>query len=101
MPVLNRVFTEEEITDIMCFGVVCDEDSDEPIFKRVHEQYLDSDSEKDSVTKFYVIEDCVTGKLYKAKLTSSPWIGQDESNVQEPWGEVYRKEITTYEYEFI
>lgn len=101
MPILNRVFTEEEISDIMYTGGVYGEDSDEPVFKRVDVQYLDSDSEKGSVTKFYVIKDCATGKLYKAKLTSSPWIGQDERNVQEPWGEVYRKEITTYEYEFI
>jgi hypothetical protein len=101
MAVLNRVFTEEEINDIMHCGVVCDENTDDPIYKKVDEKYLDSDTEKGSVTKYYIIEDCATGKLYKAKLTSSQWWEQGKYNAQEPWGEVFRKEKTIYEYEFI
>lgn len=101
MPVLDRKFTEEEISEIMYMGGICDEDSDEYIFELVDTQFSSYDSEHGSCTKSYVIKECSTGKLYKADLTLSDWCKQDEHNANEPWIEVTRKEVISYQYDII
>lgn len=96
--VLDRVFTEEEMNDIMFDGAVYDEDEVQ-LFEVVSETFIDSNNEKGSVTKDYVIKDCINNKHYKARLSESPWIYQTEANCEVMWEEVFPKKIITEVYE--
>ncbi len=97
--VLDRVFTEEEIQDLMHFGTVTTEEDDEPIFEVVKEDVVDFDTEKSAITIEYVIKECATNKHYKARLKQSQWYLQDEYNCKEIWVEVKPKKIITEVYE--
>lgn len=99
--ILDRKFTEEEISDIMHMGGICDDDSDEYIYTLEDSHFVSADREHGSYTKSYVIKDCSTGKLYMADLTTSDWHLQDEINADAPWYEVVREEVISYKYKLV
>jgi len=98
--VLDRVFTKEEINDIMYNGEVRDGE-DNLLFEGVKEKIKSFDREKNSTSIEYVIKECSTGKYYMANLCQSSWYLQDEYNCKEIWQEVKRKKVVKYKYELV
>lgn len=95
----NLKFTEEEVSQIMYEDGVYDEDTEDILFVVVSEKIIDSDTEKSSITKRYIIEDKSNGKFYAGELGKSPWYMQGEYNAKEEWVEVKPKQITKTVYE--
>ncbi len=84
-------FTIEDINSIIYGEGVYTEEGEE-LYEVISNEIIDSDQEKSSITKKCVIKEVKTGKFYKAELGVSPWYGQDDYNMKEPWYEVLPKQ---------
>lgn len=90
-------FSKDEISSIMYDDGISDENGN-ALYTVVQAEVIDNDSEKNRITRRFVIKDEQTGLFYCSTLDESPWYKQAEANANSEWYEVkaYQKIVTDY-----
>ena len=94
----NLKINKDDITCIL-FGESVYDSLDNEIFKWITETIKYTDIERGSIDKDVIIQEVLTGKYYKARLTESKWIHQKDQNWRAKWVQVFPKEKTIIVYE--